>query len=71
MAALGAVQAMNLDGGGSTSLVCGGRLRNVPREAHGIALAGRAPGADGAGVPAPIVRPSGFRTTEACASSPP
>jgi hypothetical protein len=40
MAALGAVQAMNLDGGGSTSLICGGRLRNVPREAHGIALAG-------------------------------
>jgi hypothetical protein len=38
MAALGAVQAMNLDGGGSTSLICGGRLRNVPREAHGIAL---------------------------------
>jgi hypothetical protein len=40
MAALGAIQAMNLDGGGSTSLVCGGRLRNVPREAHGIALPG-------------------------------
>jgi Phosphodiester glycosidase len=40
MAALGAVQAMNLDGGGSTSLVCGGRLRNVPREAHGIELPG-------------------------------
>jgi len=40
MAALGAVQAMNLDGGGSTSLVCGGWLRNVPREAHGIALPG-------------------------------
>ncbi|HEY6761165.1 MAG TPA: phosphodiester glycosidase family protein [Baekduia sp.] len=40
MAALGAVQAMNLDGGGSTSLVCGGRLRNVPREAHGIGLPG-------------------------------
>ena len=40
MAALGAVQAMNLDGGGSTSLVCGGRLRNVPREVHGIALPG-------------------------------
>jgi hypothetical protein len=38
MAALGATQAMNLDG--STSLVCGGRLRNVPREAHGIALPG-------------------------------
>ena len=32
------MQAMNLDGGGSTSLICGGRLRNVPREAHGIAL---------------------------------
>jgi exopolysaccharide biosynthesis protein len=40
MAALGAIQAMNLDGGGSTSLVCGGRLRNVPREAHGVALPG-------------------------------
>jgi hypothetical protein len=40
MAALGALQAMNLDGGGSTSLVCGGRLRNVPRESHGIALPG-------------------------------
>jgi len=40
MAALGAVQAMNLDGGGSTSLVCGGRLRNVPRESHGVALPG-------------------------------
>lgn len=40
MAALGTVQAMNLDGGGSTSMVCGGRLRNVPREAHGVALPG-------------------------------
>lgn len=40
MAALGAVQAMNLDGGGSTSLVCGAKLRNVPRETHGIALPG-------------------------------
>jgi hypothetical protein len=40
MAALGAVQAMNLDGGGSTSLVCDGRLRNAPREEHGISLAG-------------------------------
>jgi hypothetical protein len=39
---LGARDALNLDGGGSTSLVCGGRLRNVPREAHGIELpAGR------------------------------
>jgi hypothetical protein len=40
MAALGAVQAMNLDGGGSTSLVCGGKLRNQPREAHGVGLPG-------------------------------
>lgn len=37
---LGAVDALNLDGGGSTSLVCGGRLRNVPRESHGVVLAG-------------------------------
>ena len=37
---LDAVQAINLDGGGSTSLVCGGVLRNVPREEHGIVLAG-------------------------------
>jgi hypothetical protein len=40
MAALGAVQAMNLDGGGSTSLVCAGRLRNSPREALGIPIPG-------------------------------
>jgi hypothetical protein len=40
MVALGARAALNLDGGGSTSLVCGGHLRNVPREAHGITLAG-------------------------------
>jgi len=33
LAELGAVDAMNLDGGGSTSLVCGGTLRNVPRSA--------------------------------------
>jgi hypothetical protein len=31
MAALGCVTALNLDGGGSTSLVSGGRLRNRPR----------------------------------------
>jgi hypothetical protein len=31
MAALGAATAINLDGGGSTSLVSGGRLRNRPR----------------------------------------
>ena len=38
--ALGAIDALNLDGGGSTSLVCGGRLANVPREEHGVVLAG-------------------------------
>jgi hypothetical protein len=43
LVALGAQAALNLDGGGSTSLVCGGRLRNVPREAHGIVLAGGRP----------------------------
>lgn len=42
MAVLGAVRAINLDGGGSTSLVHDGRLVNVPREEHGIELvAGR------------------------------
>jgi len=40
MADLGAIAAMNLDGGGSASLVCDGQLRNRPREAHGIELAG-------------------------------
>jgi hypothetical protein len=43
MADLGAVSALNLDGGGSTSLVCDGRLVNTPRESHGIALAGGRP----------------------------
>lgn len=41
--AMGATEAINLDGGGSTSLVCGGRLRNHPREAHGVALPGGRP----------------------------
>ena len=42
MAGLGADRAINLDGGGSTSLVHDGMLRNVPREEHGIELvAGR------------------------------
>ena len=42
MCALGAERAINLDGGGSTSLVHEGVLRNVPREEHGIELvAGR------------------------------
>jgi len=40
MARLGAREALNLDGGGSTSLVCGGRLRNKPREAHEVAVPG-------------------------------
>jgi hypothetical protein len=35
---LGAVDAVNLDGGGSASLVYDGRLRNRPREAHGVDL---------------------------------
>lgn len=38
--ALGAVSALNLDGGGSTSLVCDGVLRNVSREKHGVELPG-------------------------------
>ena len=33
---LGATDAINLDGGGSASLVIDGILRNYPREAHGI-----------------------------------
>ena len=40
MLALGCSSALNLDGGGSTSLVCAGRLRNNPRESHGTVLAG-------------------------------
>jgi hypothetical protein len=35
---LGAEDAINLDGGGSASLVHRGRLRNCPREEHGIDL---------------------------------
>jgi hypothetical protein len=38
--ALGAIRALNLDGGGSTSLVAGGQLCNVPRESHGVELSG-------------------------------
>ncbi|HEY2717218.1 MAG TPA: phosphodiester glycosidase family protein [Solirubrobacterales bacterium] len=34
MQELGAVEAINLDGGGSASLVVGGALLNTPREAH-------------------------------------
>jgi hypothetical protein len=40
MADLGAREALNLDGGGSASLISGGRLRNVPRESHGLPVTG-------------------------------
>lgn len=40
---MGATDALNLDGGGSTSLVCGGRLRNRPRAEHGIVIPGGRP----------------------------
>lgn len=35
---LGADHALSLDGGGSASLVYGGRMRNRPREEHGVDL---------------------------------
>lgn len=38
MVGLGAGQAINLDGGGSASLVVGGALVNTPREEHGFDL---------------------------------
>lgn len=40
MVGLGCTTAINLDGGGSASLVLGGQLRNRPREEHGIDLLG-------------------------------
>jgi hypothetical protein len=40
---LGASEALNLDGGGSASLVHSGRLRNRPREEHGADLLGGRP----------------------------
>lgn len=43
MVLLGAERAINLDGGGSASLVSGGRLRNCPREQHGVPLSGGRP----------------------------
>ncbi|HET9154501.1 MAG TPA: phosphodiester glycosidase family protein [Solirubrobacterales bacterium] len=43
MIGLGASQAINLDGGGSASLVVGGSLVNTPREEHGIELPGGRP----------------------------
>ena len=41
--ALGCEYALNLDGGGSTSLVAGGLLRNAPREARGALIPGGRP----------------------------
>jgi hypothetical protein len=38
LVALGVSDAINLDGGGSASLVHDGRLRNRPREPHGVDL---------------------------------
>jgi hypothetical protein len=43
MVELGATEAINLDGGGSASLLVGGELANVPREEHGRPLAGGRP----------------------------
>ncbi len=40
MVELGAGQAINLDGGGSASLLVAGELANVPREEHGANLRG-------------------------------
>jgi hypothetical protein len=43
LAGLGLDAAINLDGGGSASLVYNGRLRNRPREEHGVDLLGGRP----------------------------
>ncbi|MGB2852562.1 MAG: phosphodiester glycosidase family protein [Solirubrobacterales bacterium] len=43
MVDLDAREAINLDGGGSASLIVGGALVNSPREEHGLALAGGRP----------------------------
>jgi Phosphodiester glycosidase len=43
LVSLGATDALNLDGGGSASLVHHGRLRNRPREEHGVDLLGGRP----------------------------
>lgn len=40
LADLGAEAALNLDGGGSASLVCDGVLRNRPRERHNVPVPG-------------------------------
>jgi Phosphodiester glycosidase len=43
LVALGATRAINLDGGGSASLVGGGALRNRPREGDGAPIPGGRP----------------------------
>ena len=43
MTSLGTREAINLDGGGSASLVCDGRLMNRPREQDGTPIAGGRP----------------------------
>ena len=43
LAQLGARDAINLDGGGSTSLICEGELRNRPRADFGVPLPGGRP----------------------------
>jgi hypothetical protein len=43
LVSLGAIDALNLDGGGSASLVYRGRLRNRPREEHGVDILGGRP----------------------------
>jgi hypothetical protein len=43
MSSLGTEEAINLDGGGSASLVCDGRLLNRPREQDGRPIAGGRP----------------------------
>jgi exopolysaccharide biosynthesis protein len=40
MVELGVISAINLDGGGSASLVVNGSLVNTPREEHGRELVG-------------------------------
>jgi hypothetical protein len=43
MVSLGSRTAINLDGGGSTSLIFDGLLRNSPREEHGVLIPGGRP----------------------------
>lgn len=43
MIGLGARDAINLDGGGSATLIAGGRLRNRPRQAWGLDVLGGRP----------------------------